>query len=165
MIDAEKLAENRGSMRELEKNIINLWGEQGKQWLTNLSALTEKIKMTHRLSNLKPIQNLSYNYVLSGLQGSQLIILKLGFDTEGLKREAFALKAFAGFGVIKVLMEKDGMLLLERAVPGISLKSYFPEKEHDAIHITCECLKRLHKAPIPGYSCERDHRLSPSVIT
>ena len=29
-------------MRELEKNIINLYGEQGKQWLTNLYALTEQ---------------------------------------------------------------------------------------------------------------------------
>lgn len=136
-------------MRELEKNIINLYGELGKQWLTNLSVLTEQMKITHGLSNLKPVQNLSYNYVLSGLQGSQPIILKLGFDTDGLKREAHTLKAFAGFGVIKVLMENEGMLLLERAVPGISLKSYFPKKDHDAIHITCECIKRLHKAPIP----------------
>ena len=141
-------------MRELEKNIINLYGEQGKQWLANLSVLTEQMKIAHGLSNLKPVQNLSYNYVLSGLQGSQLIILKLGFDTDELKREAFALKAFAGFGVIKVLMEDDGVLLLERAVPGVSLKSYFPEKDHDAIRITCECLKRLHKAPIP-----HDHHL------
>lgn len=136
-------------MRELEKNIINLYSEQGKQWLANLSALTEQMKIAHGLSNLKPVQNLSYNYVLSGLKGSQPIILKLGFDTDTLKRETLALKSFAGFGVIKVLSENNGMLLLERAVPGISLKSYFPEKDHDAIHITCKCLKQLHKAPIP----------------
>ena len=48
----------------------------------------------------------------------------------------------------------DGMLLLERADPGVSLKSYFPEKDNDAIQITCECLKRLHQAPILS-----DHRL------
>lgn len=136
-------------MKELEKNIINLYGEQGKKWLGNLSAFVDQMKIAHGLSNLKPIQNLSYNYVLSGLQDSQPVILKLSFDTDALKREANVLKAFAGFGVIKVLIARNGMLLLERAVPGISLKSYFPEKDHEAIHITCECLKRLHKAPIP----------------
>lgn len=135
-------------MTELEKNMTNLYGEHGRQWLANLSKLTAQIAIKHGLSNLKPVQNLSYNYVLSGLQGSQPVILKLGFDAAELKREALALKAFAGFGVIKVLMENDGMLLLERAVTGVSLKSYFPEKDNDAIHITSECLKPLHQAPI-----------------
>jgi streptomycin 6-kinase len=137
-------------MKELEKNIINLYGEQGKQWLTNLSKLAAQMEATHGLSNLKPVKNLSYNYVLSGLRGLQPIILKLSLDTDGLKREALALKAFAGFGAVNVLIESDGMLLLERAAPGGSLKSYFPEKDNNAIKITCECVKRLHQAPIPS---------------
>jgi len=137
-------------MKELAKNIINLYGEQGKQWLTSLSEVTARIATAHRLSNLKPVNNLSYNYVLSGLRGSQPIILKLGLDTEALKREALALKAFAGFGAVNILTESDGMLLLERANPGISLRSYLHEKDNDAIQITSECLKRLHQAPIPS---------------
>ena len=136
-------------MKELENNIINLYGEPGRQWLANLSELTAHIETTHGLSNLKPVKNLSYNYVLSGFQGTQPIILKLSLDIEGLKREAFALKAFAGFGAVNVLLENNGVLLLERVVPGISLKSHFTKKDNDAIGITCECLKRLHRAPIP----------------
>lgn len=136
-------------MKELEKNIINLYGAQGKQWLTNLAKLTAQIRITYRLSNLKPIKNLSYNYVLSGFQDSRPIILKLGLDIDGLKRESLALKAFAGFGAVNVLIENNGMLLLEHAIPGVSLKTYFPEKDNDAIQITCECIKRLHQAPIP----------------
>lgn len=133
----------------LEKNIINLYGEKGKQWLVDLPKLIVQLEASYGLSDLKPAKNLSYNYVLSGLQGSLPIILKLGPDIDGLKREAVALKAFAGFGVVKVLAESDGMLLLERAVSGLLLKSYFPEKDNDAIRITCDCLKRLHQAPIP----------------
>jgi len=102
----------------------------------------------------KTFKNLSYNYVLSGFQGLQPIVLKLGLDSNALKQEALVLKAFVGFGTVSVLVENDGMLLLERAVSGISLKSYFPEKDNDAIQITCECLKRLDQAPIPS-----DHRL------
>ena len=95
-------------MKDLEKNIFNLYGEQGKQWLTNLSELTAQMETTHKLSNLKPVKNLSYNYVLSGFQGSQPIILKLGLDTDGLKQEALVLKDFAGFGAVNVLIESEG---------------------------------------------------------
>lgn len=135
-------------MRVFEKNIINVYGKKGKQWMAGLPKLTEKMAMSHGLSDLRPVNNLSYNYVLSGLQGAQPIILKLGPNIDGFKQEAEALKAFAGFGVVKVLAEGDGMLLLERAVPGVSLNSYFPEKDNDAIRIACKCLKRLHQKPI-----------------
>lgn len=77
------------------------------------------------------------------------MILKLGIDSEGLAREAFALKCFAGYGVVKVLAENDGMLLLERALPGASVKSYFPDKEQESIEIACGVMKKLHQANIP----------------
>ena len=144
-------------MNELEKNIVALYAYKGEQWLSNLSELTSKTAKKHKLTHLKPVNNLTYNYVLSGFQGSQSVILKLGLDIDGLKREAFALKAFAGFGVVNVLIENDGMLLLECAVPGHSLKTYFPEQDHEAVLITCDCLNRLHQAPIPN-----DHRF-PSI--
>lgn len=137
-------------MKGLEENIINLYGEKGKQWLTDLPLLVANLEKTYGLTNLKPFTNLSYNYVLSGFQGLQPIVLKLGLNLYALKREALTLKAFAGFGTVKVLLENDGMILLERAVSGVSLKSYFPEKDNDAIQITGECLKQLHQAPIPS---------------
>ena len=60
------------------------------------------------------------------------------------------MKAFAGYGAVKPLLENDGILLLERAVSGNSLSSYFPENDKDAIQIICECVKQLHQAPIPS---------------
>ena len=86
--------------------------------------------------------------MLSGFQGEEPIILKLGLDSEGLAREAFTLKCFAGCGAVKVLSEDDGMLLLERAVPSISLKSYFPNMEQESIEIVCKVMKKLHQANI-----------------
>lgn len=41
------------------------------------------------------------------------------------------------------------MLLLERAVPGASVKSYFPDKEQESIEIACGVIKKLHQANIP----------------
>ena len=133
-----------------ESNIINIYGKTGQQWLDDLPKLITQVEATYGLSNLKPVEALSYNYVLSGLQGSQPIILKLGLDIDGFKREAAALMAFSGFGVVQIFSENTGLLLLECVVPGMSLKSYFPEKDDEAINITAKVIKRLHKAPMPS---------------
>lgn len=137
-------------MKAFEKNIINLYGEKGKQWLDYLPNLVMQLANTYGLSNLKPVNNLSYNYVLSGFQGPQPIILKLGLDIDGFKREAAALRALEGFCVVQVFSENAGFLLLECAVPGVSLKSHFSEHDDEAINITANIIKRLHKAPIPS---------------
>ncbi len=137
-------------MQAIKHNILSIYGEKGRQWLEHLPNLVTQLVATYGLSNLKPIKNLSHNYVLSGFQNSQPIILKLGLDIDGFKREAAALMAFEGFGVVQVFSENAGLLLLECAVPGLSLKSYFPENEDEAITITATVLKRLHNAPIPS---------------
>ncbi len=50
---------------------------------------------------------------------------------------------------MKVLAKDDGMLLLERAMPGTSLKDYFPNQEQESIEIACGVMKKLHQASIP----------------
>lgn len=130
-------------------NIISIYGEKGKAWLNALPELVSATSSKLDLRDLKAVANLTYNYVLSGLQGDNPIVLKLGLDSEGLAREAFALKCFSGCGAVKVLAENEGMLLLERAVPGTSLKSYFPDKEQESIEIACGVIKKLHKPSIP----------------
>ncbi|WPY00724.1 Phosphotrasferase family protein [Candidatus Trichorickettsia mobilis] len=137
-------------MKMFEQNIINLYGKKGRQWQENLPNLVTQLANTYGLSNLKLVDNLSYNYVLWGFQGPQPIILKLGLDIDGFKREAAALMALEGFGVVQIFSENTGLLLLKCAVPGVSLKSYFPEKDDEAINITASVIKRLHKAPIPS---------------
>ena len=133
-----------------ESNIINIYGKKGQQWIDDLPKLITQIAETYGLSNLKPVEALSYNYVLTGFQGSKAVILKLGLDSDGFKREAAALMAFAGSGVVQVFSENTGLLLLECAVPGVSLKSYFPKNDDEAMNITANVIKRLHKAPIPS---------------
>jgi streptomycin 6-kinase len=116
-------------MNTLHSNILNIYGEQGKAWLDALPELVAATSSKLDLRDLKEFTNLTYNYVLSGFQGDNPIILKAGLDSEGLAREAFELRCFAGYGAVKVLAEDKGMLLLERAMPGISLKSYFRTNE------------------------------------
>lgn len=136
-------------MNIFHSNILNIYGEKGKALLNELPELVAAISSKHGLRDLKEVTNLTYNYVLLGFQGDNPIILKASLDSEGLAREAFALKCFTGYGAVKVLVEDNGMLLLERAIPGISLKSYFPNQEHESIEIACGVMKKLHQANIP----------------
>jgi streptomycin 6-kinase len=133
-----------------ESNIINIYGNEGKEWLQNLHKLVDYNKEKYGLSELKAVQNLSYNYVLTGLQGLRPIVLKLGLDKDALKREAEALKAFEGFGGVEVLNQDEGLLLLERAMPGTSLKECNSLKQ-PKIEIASKVMKKLHNAPIPPH--------------
>jgi len=133
-----------------QSNIINIYGEGGKAWLNALPELVSAISSKLDLRDLKEVTNLTYTYMLSGFQGDNPIIVKLGLDNEALAREAFALKCFSGCGAVKVLAEDNGMLLLERAVPGTSLKCYFPDREQESIEIACRVVKKLHQANIPS---------------
>jgi streptomycin 6-kinase len=136
-------------MNSFHSNIISIYGEKGQAWLAELPEFVSAISSKLDLRDLKEVRNLTYNYVLSGFHGDNPMILKLGLDNEALAREAFALKCFAGCGAVKVLAGDKGLLLLERAMPGASLKSYFPDKEQETIEIVCGVMKKLHQANIP----------------
>lgn len=75
-------------MQTFKQNILNLNGERGEAWLSNLDNLVNSFAKAHGLSGLEPVNNLSYNYVLAGLKGDRPIILKLSADAKALKQEA-----------------------------------------------------------------------------
>ncbi len=136
-------------MTTFHQNIISIYGEAGQQWLDQLPILVAEIAESWGLSDLIPMENLSYNYVLSGFHNDKPIILKTGLDIEGLNREASALRAFEEHGAVEVLKLRKGVILLERAMPGTSLKRYFPEREEESISITCDLIQKLHRAHFP----------------
>ena len=131
-----------------KNNIINIYGDEGRKWITDLPRMVNDIALCWNLSNLNPVKNLSYNYVLSGFQERRPIVLKLSLDTKALNKEATALKAFKGYGAVDIIDQTDGALLLECATPGSSLKHLFPNRETEAIVIACEAIEKLHGVPI-----------------
>ncbi|MFH1832061.1 MAG: aminoglycoside phosphotransferase family protein, partial [bacterium] len=138
-----------------KKNIIGLYGQQGQEWIDNLPKLVEHIAAQWDLAQLEPMDNLSFNYVLMGIQKNVPIILKLCFDKHESQQEAGALANFAGHSCIKLLDHdtKNNALLLERAVPGQTLKTLFPEQDKQATKIACEIIRDLHsiqKQPEPN---------------
>lgn len=136
-------------MNIFEQNITNIYKEKGLAWLDNLPKLVKKIAAVWNLTDLQPVNELNYHYVLSGFQRKWPIILKLSPENRNLKKEALALKLLFQCGAVNVLNEMDGALLLERAIPGYSLKSYFPNRDTEATEILCKVIHKLHRAPLP----------------
>ncbi|ARG97832.1 aminoglycoside phosphotransferase family protein [Legionella micdadei] len=130
-------------------NILSVYGEKGKKWLSSLPKQTQELAALWQLHDLKPLTNLSYHYVLSGLQREKPIILKMGLDESALSREANALHLFSQYAMVELLAEKEGALLLQRAIPGFSLKSYWPRQEEESITIACQLMSKLAQAPLP----------------
>lgn len=133
-------------MEKLKHNIVNIYGKRGEEWLAGLPCTIELLQQSWELSELKPFPNLSYSYLLKGLQGKTPIVLKLSPDANLIDKEDRALKAFKGFGAIAVLRREEGALLLEQAVPGDLLKNKLPQESR--IEIVCKVMERLHQAPI-----------------
>lgn len=131
--------------RLFEKQILTLYGNAGGLWLEKLPALIQELSFEWELSEIVPFENLSYNYVVTGRQKNKEVVLKLGFDYALLEREARALRVFSGHGVVQLLNQKPGVLLLERIKPGISLKSYFLDREEESITIFSQVKNWLHQ--------------------
>ena len=134
---------------KFKQNIINIYGSKGQQWLDDLPDIVNKIAKEWNLTDLTPVNNLSINYVASGKQATQEIILKLSLDSDLIEREKTALTALAGYGAVPVLAYQDRTLLLKKLSPAISLKIYLPDRQAQALKIACEVTKNLHQAPLP----------------
>lgn len=132
------------------QNILNIYGAKGKRWLIDLPSIVEKIALSWDITLLKPIDNLSINYVASGWRNNKEIILKISLDEDLVLRERTALKALQGYGAVKVLGYKNNALLLEKLNPATSLKTYLPERRGEALKIACEVTKKIHQAKLPS---------------
>jgi streptomycin 6-kinase len=136
-------------MNDLKKNIISMYSDEGKQWLDSLPEITTKIAKEHNLSGLTPVNNMTFNYIASGYQNDKPIILKIGLNSKALAKEASCLKAFAKHAATGVLATDNNMIIMERSVPGTTLKEYFPVKDIEATTIFCSVLNELHSANVP----------------
>lgn len=136
-------------MSSFEQNIITIYGSEGKKWLNELPSVLAVLSKQYNLSQLEPVSNMSFNYVARGFIKEKPIIVKLGLNNKALSKETQCLKAFESRATPKVIANKDNMIIMECAVPGITLKEYFPWQETEATNILCNVIKDLHTAQIP----------------
>jgi streptomycin 6-kinase len=139
-------------MNKLKKNIINIYGREGETWLKLLQSNVDKICSKYHVLNISPVDNMTFNYVASGFINKKPIMIKYGLNQAALAKEAACLKAFSCYGGIEYIADEANLIIMERAMPGDTLKHSFPSEDEKGTSIMCHLLQKLHKAPISKHN-------------
>lgn len=134
-------------MKNLTQNIKNVFGKEGEDWLSKLPSLVEMLCTHWNLSHVTPVNNMSFNYVAKAIMNAdQPVILKIGCDKKSINAERQALTYFAGQGAVKLIDYSDdsNALLLQEALPGKTLKSFYPAKDEFVIDKYADVVRKLH---------------------
>lgn len=125
------------------KTIQSTFGDKGREWLSQLPELIADASKRWGLSNVKPVPNLSYNFVAFAKRGVEDVVLKIGVPNRELVSEMAALRLFNGEGVCQLLEcdEEGGMSLLERLKPGTTLSEM--EDDDGCTHIAIDVMENL----------------------
>ena len=138
------------------ENILRVWGNHGVVWLKELPELIKFFSIQWQLNDIKPFDNLSFNYVARAYSNyyNQPVVLKIGAPCPQFTNEAKALEFYGGNGCVKLLAYDSNKLgmLLALVEPGTTLRSFFPEKDDKAVEYACRVMKKLHTRPIGSKS-------------
>lgn len=139
-------------MKAFKKNIISVYGRKGKDWLLDLDRKVQILQKHWQLSQISPVENMTYNYVAKAVNPHNIpVVLKIVCDEKCFLDEINALKHFNGKGSIDLIdfYPEYQALLLQQAIPGTSLKSFYPEKIDFVMDAYVSVVKRIHNHPLP----------------
>ncbi len=126
--------------------IKNVYKKDGEKFLAVLPSLIDEVSQRWGLTDIRPVPNISFNFVAFAKRSSAAprntrgsaqedVILKLGVPNPELTSEIMALKLFNGDGACELLEcdEERGLLLLERLKPGQMLAELEDDDERTQI--------------------------------
>lgn len=143
---------------KFQKKIINAFGSDGVSWLDSLESTIQTYLQKWELTSEGPVENLSYNYVIKVTDSAGTpFILKLGVPNFDTRNEMKTLQVYNGDGCAKLLKYdmEDGVMLLERIVPGRMLST-----ESDEMIVIANYIKvwKAIRKPLP------DGASTPSLV-
>lgn len=132
---------------QLQKNIISIYADKGRKWLTDLPALLSYCESHLAIKLESCYSNLSFHYVAPAVfSNGKKAVLKCGVPTDqGLEKEVMALRHFNGQGCVKLFHfdQAFGFMLLEKADPGEILETLADEQQ--ACVSAVNVMHQLHK--------------------
>jgi len=151
---------------EFISNVQGVLLEDGRSYVEALPDLIAETSARWGLTDVRPVPNLSYNFVvfakssftaktakgtkkklnlrdLRVLGGSQDVVLKIGLPNRESRSEMAALRLFDGEGACRLLEydEERYWMLLERLNPGVMLSTM--EDDEEATRIAAEVMKMM----------------------
>ncbi|MBX3014400.1 MAG: phosphotransferase [Caldilineaceae bacterium] len=132
------------------QTILDMYGEEGAAWLQQLPNRLATYAQRWSLQFGAPF-SLSLNYVLPAVQADgRAVVLKVSYPSFEYRNEMTALRLYNGDGMVQLLdatEETEGVMLLERLLPGEMLAS-LPDDE-EATLIAATIMHQLWR-PVPA---------------
>lgn len=131
----------------LKRNIINLYGKKGRDWINNLPIIIAELSRYWELSHIMPVDNMTFNYVVKAITTTnQPVVLKISCDEKSISDEIQALNYFDGNGSVRLIAHYPAYhaLLLQQAIPGITLKSLYPSQIEYVMDAYIDTMRKLH---------------------
>lgn len=127
-------------------NVQNVYLDDGRAFLEALPDSIAETSARWGLTNVQPVQNLSYNFVAFANRGDVQVVLKIGLPSRETKSEMAALHLFNGEGACRLIDydEEKYWMLLERLQPGAMLSTLGDDEE--ATHIAVEVMQKIWRS-------------------
>lgn len=122
------------------------FGDRGRQWLAEIPTLVSCYSSAWQLDVEPPFEGLTFNYVAPVVRTDGTpAVLKVGVPEQEQRTEIFAMRAFAGRGIARLLESSvdDHVSLIERLLPGEMLSTLFPERDSEATGAAAKIMNRL----------------------
>lgn len=136
----------------LQRNVLGVWGEDGRAWLQRLPLLVDEVTHAWGLELEQPF-SMTFHWVFAVRRDDDTpAVLKLappGSDHQAV--EAAALSSWDGQGAVRLLRRDPlrGALLLQRADPGTPVRELLPARDDEATGVLAAVMRMLHQAPVP----------------
>ena len=144
---------NNMPMNVFEKTVVNVWGKNGQAWLKKIPWVINQLSDLWSLSDITPVDNLSFNFVAKAKQNKNPVVIKVSCDKKLIEEEYRALKHFDGHGSINAIdIHKDlNALLLEQAIPGNLLKNHYSSDIQNTIESYVKVVNALGSQSKPAH--------------
>jgi streptomycin 6-kinase len=131
--------------RTLTQNIVSAHKDGGQKWIDQLPNLLQKLADRWQIQSLQEYDNLSWNYVVQGIQAGRPVALKMSYDLLSLKKEVNALTVFAPGSCVQLLDfdETNIAALIEAATPGRDLLNCPMPNALASVSICCDVALRI----------------------
>ena len=131
------------------QKIVDVHGDVGVAWLARLPTLLADVAARWSLTVSPPFPELSYNYVAPVVgPGGAAWVLKAGVPHRELWDEIDALRLYDGRGIARLVAadRERGVLLLERLLPGASLRTVADDAQ---VSVVAELVRALDGVVLP----------------
>lgn len=137
---------------QLKKNMLNIHGEAGAKWVAHLPLMVDQLRDYWKLTQIVPVDNMTFHFVAKAMtETQQPVVLKVGLDSKVILSEKQALDFFDGQAAVHLLdyHAAHHAMLLEQAIPGQSLKSFYPAQVDVVMDAYCQTVQKLHQKKLP----------------